>query len=139
LAACVAFLSLNGWSLTAQEDEAANFVLRVAEGRFSKEDAQQWIEQNVRPRPSFELREFFAQLNYSVLYEKFDSIAAGGPSERKMSMLEAGQAIPAVTQANIGAMHAEEHGDEQSAMILRQHAMLLTAMYRLAEDSGYEW
>jgi len=53
-------------------------------------------------------------------------------------MMEAGSAVPAVQQANLGALAAETSGDALRAGILRQHAMLLTAIYRIAEDMGYE-
>ena len=134
-----AFLRMNGWNLTATEEAAYDLVIAVAERRITKIDLAQWIESNVRPRPSMELREFLHRLDYQTLSSVFSAIAAGPPSERVASIQEAAQAIPAIDQANIGALTAEDRGDAQSATILRQHSMLLTAIYRIAEDMGYEW
>lgn len=136
---CVAFLRLNGWSLTASEDAAYDTVIAVAESRLPKDGISAWIEGNVRPRPSLELREFLRALDYSTLASVFGAIAAGPTPERVATIREAAEAIPAIDQANIGALAVEQSGDDQSAVILRQHSMLLTALYRIAEDMGYEW
>lgn len=69
----------------------------------------------------------------------FEGIAAGPVVERVATMMEAGESIVAIHQANVGAMAAEAVGDHSSATILRQHAMLMTALYRIAEELGYEW
>lgn len=139
LAACIVFLRMNGWNLAASEDAAYATVLDVAQSSTSKEEAADWLLRNVRARISLELRDFFQRLDYTTLEAVFGAIAAGETQERVATILEAGYAIPAISQANIGAVAAEEGGDAASAQVLRQHAMLLTAMYRIAEDMGYEW
>ncbi len=139
LAACVVFLRLNGWEIHVPDLEAADQILAVAEGRIDKAALAEWIAARARPRASMELRDFFRQVDYGKLAAMFEGIAAGPSAERVASMMEAGESIIAVHQANIGAMAAEAGGDHGSAAILRHHAMLMTALYRLAEEMGYEW
>jgi tetrahydromethanopterin S-methyltransferase subunit F len=132
-------LRINGWNLVASEDAAVAIVLDVATSNTSKADVADWLLQNVRERTSLELRDFFQRLDYATLETIFSGIAAGQTPEQVATIIEAGIAIPAVAQANIGAMAADDAGDLRAAEILRQHAMLLTAIYRIAEDMGYEW
>ena len=139
LAACITFLRLNGWNLAASEDEAFATVCDVAQSIKSKDDVARWLLENVKERSSLELRDFFQHLNYTTLETIFGGIAAGQTPEQVATIIEAGHAIPAVSQANIGAVAAEIAGDVASAQILRQHSMLLTAIYRIAEEMGYEW
>lgn len=139
LAALYTFLGLNGWRLTATQDAAAEAILRVAAGAMQKEALALWIEQSVNARPALELREFFARVDYNILAATFHALSAGPIEERVVTIQEAEQAIPSITAANLGAMHAEESGNSQAGTILRQHSMLLTALYRIAEDMGYEW
>lgn len=139
LAAMFQFLGLNGWLLRAPQDEAANTILSVAEGTLDKAGLAEWIEANVNARSSMELREFFARVDYQVLATTFQGLNAGPPEERFATIREAERVIPSITAANIGAMRAEEVGNQEVVTILRQHSMLLTALYRIAEDMGYEW
>jgi death-on-curing protein len=139
LSVCITFLRMNGWNLAASEDAAYATVLEVAQAAKSKEEVADWLLRNSRPRASIELREFFQRLEYTTLATVFSAIAAGPTPERVATIIEAGHVIPAISQANIGAVAAEESGDNASAHVLRQHAMLLTAIYRIAENMGYEW
>lgn len=137
--ACAAFLFLNGWELVSADNVTAEQIVAIAENRLDKTQFERWLMEHCRPRPSNELRDFFAGLRYEQLATKFSSLGAGSVPERIASILEASQAMPAVHEANLGAMAAEQAGDALSATILRQHSLLLTAMYRIAEDAGYEW
>jgi death-on-curing protein len=139
LATCIVFLRLNGWHLVAPQEAVLEFVLQVAEGTKSKDEIPPWIEAHVRPRPSLELRDFFRHLNYHTLASVFGSISAGAINERTATMLEAALSIPAINEANLGALEAEGKNEDELARILRQHSMLLTAIYRIAEELGYEW
>jgi hypothetical protein len=114
-------------------------VLDVAQAAKQTDDVADWLRSNARARVSFELRDFFQRLDYVTLETVFGAIAAGGAPERVATIIEAGSAIPAISQANIGAAAVEEKNDTASAQIRRQHSMLLTAIYRIAEDMGYEW
>jgi len=53
--------------------------------------------------------------------------------------MEAAKAIPAIHEANLGAANVEQAGNQESATILRAQSQLLTAIYRIAQDMGYEW
>jgi death-on-curing protein len=140
LASCISFLRMNGWNLAASEDAAFATELDVAKSVILKDELANWLLHNSRPRISFELRDFFQRLDYGTLGTVFGGIAAGQASERVATIIEAGRVvIPAISQANIGAVAAEEGGDITSAQVLRQHSMLLTAIFRIAEDMGYEW
>jgi death-on-curing protein len=139
LAACIAFLRINGWNLAASEDATVTTILEIARSAKTKEEAGDWLQANSRGRVSIELREFFQRLDYATLATVFGAINAGQTSERVATILEAGTSIPAIAQANLGAVAAQQGGDLSSAEILRQHSMLLTAIYRIAEDMGYEW
>ncbi len=139
LATMVVFLRLNGWELNAPGLLAADRILAVADGSVGKDSLAAWIQSACRPRPTVELRDFLRNLDYARLATTFASIAAGPVEERVQTMMEAGVSVPAVHQATLGALAAETAGDVVSAGILRQHAMLLTALYRIAEDMGYEW
>ncbi len=139
LAACIVFLRFNGWNLAVSEDAAYDTVLEVAQSSKSKQEIADWLLRNTRARVRLELRDFFHRLDYTTLATVFGAIAAGKTPEQVATIVEAGHGIPAISQANIGALAAEEGGDSASAKVLRQHAMLLTAIYRIAEDMGYEW
>lgn len=139
LMCCGAFLRMNGWNLTAEGTAAADVVLQLVEGSVTREEFATWLENNSHPRPSLELRDFFASLDYRVLGSMFGAIAAGPMQERLATILEAGVNIPAIHAANVGATAADAGGDTASATLLRQHAILLTAIFRIAEDMGYEW
>lgn len=139
LAACVVFLRLNGWELGASEEAAVEAVLNISTDVWNKAKAAEWLESACRPRPSIELRNFFRNLNYQALASTFAGVSAGSVEERVATILEASRAIPGIAEANNGALHAEELGDTQSAAILRTQGQLLTALYRIAEDMGYEW
>jgi death on curing protein len=138
-AACVVFLRMNGWNLISSEEPTYTLVLEVAQSRKSKEELAVWIRHNARARVSCELRDFFQRLDYEILERVFSSIAAGQSPEQVATIVEAGHAIPAIPQANIGALDAEQNGKSEAAYTLRQQAMLLTAIFRIAEDMGYEW
>ncbi len=139
-AAMIAFLSDNGWAFDADADTAEPAILRVASSEMSKEDLTAWLKNNCHEKTRMELREFLARIDIHALAEVFHAIAnPGHRQEQVATYLEAGRAIPAIPQARIGAVHAEESGDSQTAFTLRQHAIVLTALYRIAEDMGYEW
>jgi death-on-curing protein len=139
LAGCIVFLRMNGWNLAVSEDAAYGIMLDVAQGTKSKDEIAKWLLSNSRARVCLELRDFFQRLDYTTLANLFGGIAAGNKPEQVATIVEAAIAIPAISQANIGAVAAEESGDWASAQVLRQHSMLLTAIYRIAEDLGYEW
>ncbi len=138
-AAAVAFLHINGWEVTADQPSAAQVVLDVVAGRCSKQALSDWFQSNSRARPSLELRDFMQQLDFMQVESAFSAVAAGGGEERLASVREAGESIPMIRQASLGAIAAAQAGDQQTALVLDTQALLLTVLYRIAEDSGYEW
>lgn len=136
---CGAFLRMNGWDLRSAETEAATQIVALIEETVDKQGMTKWLSEHCQPRPSLELRDFFALLGYAELSTMFSSLVAGQVPERVATIMEAGEAIPAIDQANQGAVSAERAGKPENARILRHHALLLTAVYRVAEDMGYDW
>lgn len=132
----VVFLRLNGWELGVEDLDAAAVILQVAEGSLSKDDLAQWIADVARPLPSIELRDFLCRLDYSRLAA---AIEAAGSDPSSLTVSRAAAVMPAVHQVRTGVRAAEAAGDGPAASILRQHLSLLTALYLVAEDMGYEW
>jgi death-on-curing protein len=143
-AAMIAFLSDNGWSFDATPDEAEPVILQLAAGALDKPAFTDWARKNIHEKSKMELRDFFARLKYQTIAECLQSgLVHDHPDqahkERFDTMMEAARAIPAIHEANIGAMQAEQAGDQETATILRAQSSLLTATYRIAQDMGYEW
>jgi death-on-curing protein len=143
-AAMIAFLSDNGWSFDASADEAEPVILQLAAGSMDKPTFTAWARKQMHEKPRMELRDFFAALNYQSIAE---FIAAGSVhdspdrahQERLDTMTEAAKAIPAINEANLGAMKSEREGNTIAAAHLHAQSILLTAIYRIAEDMGYGW
>lgn len=143
-AAMIAFLSDNGWSFDPTADEAEPVILALAAGTLDKPAFTDWVRKNVHEKPKVELRDFFADLKYQAIA---DCLQAGllhdhpdlAQKERFDTIMEAARAIPAIHEANLGAVQAEQSGDPQAATILRAQSQLLTAIYRIAQDTGYQW
>lgn len=135
----VAFLRMNGWNLPGSGEVAADQILAMTSGSVDKTAFALWLQAQSVQRPTFELRDFFSALSYSDLAPLLAGMAAGSQDERIATMHEASKAIPAVNQANLGAVAAEAAGDGRSEEIFRHHAYLLAAIYRIGEDMGYDW
>jgi death on curing protein len=143
-AAMIAFLTDNGWRFDATADEAEPAILGLAAGNLDKTNFTKWLRKFAREKQKLDLREFFRQLSYIDIAEFFEaSVAHDNPEqsrkERFDTIMEAAMAIPAINEANIGVVNAEKAGNHESASILRAQSQLLTAIYRIAQDMGYEW
>src|SRR5262249_16339556 len=111
----LAFLADNAWAFDAPLDEAEQTVLALASGTVSTDTLIDWVRKHARAKPSLELRDFMASLTYSRIS---DFLRSGlvDPDEtrahegRFATMLEAAQSIPAINEANLGAMAAESEG-----------------------------
>lgn len=140
LAAMLAFLAKNDWAFDGAEDETEAAIWKLASGATEKAELIQWVQQHSHAKVSFELRHFFSSLSYDSLAQQFRAIAANVTwNETAATVEEAARLIPAARVAWSAAVAAEQAGDNSAASILRQHAILLTAVYRAAEDAGYEW
>lgn len=143
-AAMIAFLSDNGWSFDATADEAEPAIVQMAAGTMAKPAFTEWLAGHVHEKPKMELRDFFATLKYQHIAECLEAgLVHDDPrmahKERFDTMIEAAKAMPAIHEANIAAMRAEQTGDHEAASILRAQSLLLTTVYRIAQDTGYEW
>lgn len=143
-AAMIAFLSDNGWMFCPTVDEAEPVIVQLAAGSLDKAAFTEWITKHVREKPRMELRDFFARLRYQDIAEMLHSgLVHDRPDlahkERIDTMTEASESIPAIHEAILGAVSSEELGNHEAATILRAQSHLLTAIYRIAQDMGYEW
>jgi len=143
-AAMIAFLAENGWSFYANADEAEQAFLALAAGSLEKPAFTDWARKHMHEKPKLELREFFAQLKYQSIAEFLQAgLMHDNPQlahqERFDTMTEAARVIPAINEANLGAVKCQEAGDDNAAAILHAQSHLLTAIYRIAQDMGYEW
>lgn len=144
VAAMIAFLSDNGWSFTATADEAEPVILQLASGALDKPTFTEWVRSHVREKLRIELRDFFSRLSYQRVFAFIESAMLHehpglAQKERFDSMIEAARSISAILEATAGASAAEENGKLESAQNLRSQAILLTAIYRIAQGMGYEW
>ncbi|MBI4568510.1 MAG: type II toxin-antitoxin system death-on-curing family toxin [Planctomycetes bacterium] len=138
-AACVAFLGLNGWELSAPREEATQTMLSLVEGKIDKEAMEKWIVAHSLPRSSLELREFLRDVDFNKLFRFAMAFSAGSEAERRATVNEVIQDIPVVEQFLFAAEKAREESHEGIAGELFGHAFCLIALYRLAEEMGYEW
>ena len=119
-------------------------ILQLAAGSLDKTTFTAWARTQMHEKPKMELRDFFARLKYQTVAEVLQAgLMHDDPNlahkERFDTMVQAARAIPAIDEANLGAMRSSEAGDNESAKILLAQSHLLTAIYRIAQDAGYEW
>lgn len=138
--ACVTFLFLNGWHLTSPDEVTADKVLAIAESRMSKDEFALWLSEHARPRPSLELRDYFAHIDLVKLHDHLQAVVASGSlTEMSASAQEASLSIPAANSLLLAAGELRASGQEEAANRLSHQAALLIALYRIAEEMGYEW
>lgn len=144
LMCCGAFLRINGWNLIAEGTSAADTIVSLVENRIDKAEIAAWLEQNCRQRPSLELRDYFSVLSFSKVREFVRSVVISG-DERELAATrgEACVAVPVIAEflaalddLRSGPLTPEQEGNLK---LLEGNVMLLIALYRIAEDMGYEW
>jgi death-on-curing protein len=143
-AAMIAFLSDNGWSFDASADTAEPVILQLAAGSLEKSEFTDWARKQMHEKPRMEMRDFFSKLTYQTIAECLDAGLVHdnlhlAHQERFDTIMEAAKAIPAIHEANLGALQAEKNLKPEVATGLRAQSSLLTAIYRIAQDMGYEW
>lgn len=140
LLCCGAFLRMNGWDLESEGVQAADAIVELVEGRHDKVSFAEWLKGHTRPRPSLELRDFFHHLRAAHLLEFFRASYGGGPAEIGQTSREAELAIPVLAETfrEIAALQ-QSGGDPRHVDLLKGQLTLLAAVYRIAEDMGYEW
>ena len=142
-AAMIAFLSDNGWSFDATADEAEPVILQMAAGSLDKLAFTDWARKQMHEKPKMELRDFFEKVDGEKIIQVMEAIASSsGPTagnEINRTWEEAMAAIPAIAMLEHLAKQARAKGNEQAAMYWYDRLYVLIALYRIAEDMGYEW
>ncbi|HMQ14771.1 MAG TPA: type II toxin-antitoxin system death-on-curing family toxin [Phycisphaerae bacterium] len=143
-AAMIAFLSDNGWAFNAAADEAEPVIRQMAAGSLDKSAFTEWLRQNMHEKPKMELREFFEKADGDMLWEKMKAIVAPydsptGKEEIYRTWQEAKTPIPAIARFDQWAEEARRRNDEQACKYWTDRIYVLIALYRVAEDMGYEW
>lgn len=138
--AAVLFLHLNGWEFVARQDMATQMMLSVASGQADKAALADWFAHSARPRPSYELRDFFRATTMETVMSAVQSMMSSGrSSEVQATLAEASEAMPIIGWLTTAADEAERAGDDSQARTWRDYSVLLTVFFRNAEDAGYDW
>lgn len=139
LAAMAVFLHMNGWDLTVQDLEAADQILGIATGTIDKDGLDSWLYKNCRPRSTQELRDFFASVSWERFLEQFTAFSAGNSEkEINQSTQEARAHMPFLIGLDNMAEDLKQT-DEPAQLLFMGATVTLTALFRIAEDMGYEW
>ncbi len=139
LACCVAFLRMNGWNLASEREDAADRVLDLTEGRLDKAGFALWLSGHCRERPTLELRDFLQSLDPQAYYRHLESMLAGSHAERMATLEDAARTLPIVEFFLRHHAVAVEKGHDAAASNSLLNAITMAALFRLAEDMGYEW
>jgi death-on-curing protein len=143
VAAMVVFLSDNGWKLDVLPDEAEPVVLRLASGKMSKPEFEEWARRHARELPKMELRDFFSRINPAEFNRRFLSLlpaetgAKVGELQRRAS--EAAIAMPLLSNLMDEQAASRDAQDEREWERITMLAVGILTLHALAEDMGYEW
>lgn len=134
------FLRMNGWDLITGDPCAANLILELVERRRPKQWLSDRLVEHSRPRPSLELRDFFADITYEADLEALQSLAATHRLEEfNMALADAVDSMPALDRLARAFSAYLDNGDRARAMHAGTQIIVYLRLYRLAEDMGYEW
>ncbi len=137
---CVgAFLRMNGWDLSSTGTDAADALLSLIAGDLDKDSFAAWLEDHCKPRPSMEMRDFFALFTPGSDRDFIEASGAGRGPEHLASYLEAAQAMPVIHHLMERATQLKDEGNEIASVAFASRVQLLVAIYRIAEDMGYDW
>jgi death-on-curing protein len=136
LAAMIAFLTENGWSLDADRDDAFSTVMSLAAGELGKDALTEWVRRNSHRKAGLELRELFGAMIPDAVRETQAAIDRSPPIEVAASVHEASGAMPLLAER---LRVSESAPDERLRTAALGQAVLLLCIYRVAEDLGYEW
>jgi death on curing protein len=142
-AAMIAFLVDNGWVFEATADEAEPVILRLAAGELDKDAFAAWASGHMREKPKMELREFFAEVRMPAIQGHYASVLAGmkhgTPAEVLATHVEVAKAIPLYMDYARAASECLNAGDREGFDEFCRLFSFLAALYRVAEEMGYEW
>lgn len=138
-AAMVAFLVDNGWAFEAEPSEAERMIISVAAGLSGKADLTEWVHRHSREKRRLDIGDLFRSLTPEHLLEMSDGMSRSSKSEHDATIAEACRAIPIMRHLDSCLGEAADAGDTRRCDRLLGAIMILTAVYRIAEDQGYEW
>lgn len=138
-AAMIQFLSDNGWAFDATADEAEPVILDLAAGRLDKVRLAEWVGRHVHEKPTLELRDFFAMFSSGADHDWLGAFLAGDKNEKDATLDEAVRAIPVIRHLRDRADALIKSGEVDAARLFFARVSVLIAIFRLAEDMGYEW
>ncbi len=137
-AAMRVFLHQEGFHLRVPSNEAVDALVGLIEGQWTKAELAAWIEQRSFARCKMDLRDFFLDLSYEELQSKLVAIAdswrSGGAVELTAIVNDASTAIPALGPLALG--HQADRASNEQAI---HYIQLFCAIYRIAEEKGYDW
>lgn len=98
------------------------------------------IPQPGKPKKRLDMRDFFARFNDAAFIGQIESMVnAGSQAEVNQTTREAAQAIPLLKNVLEQKRQAAAAGDGEREKLWLGASIQLIAIYRLAEDMGYEW
>ncbi len=135
------FLRMNGWDLSSEGTAAADAILAVVDGTMSKEALTEWFRASSRERPRFELRDFFSHVTHAMLREAQKASVVMGKRKQEFdaSLDEAEQALPLLRGIREEAAQHFLAGRQEDLAKCGVEMSILMHLYRIAEDSGYQW
>lgn len=141
--AAVTFLRMNGWNLEASQDDSTQTMLKIAKGEMKKNEIAAWLESNSRERPRIELRDFFSAISEEQFLAAFNLLSPDAPGSGQESVVvtldECRDAISFTELLANLLVHATETGNEADRLNALISLKTIGALYRIAEDMGYEW
>jgi len=140
LMCCGGFLRMNGWDLDSDGESAADAIVALVTDQWDKARMEGWLQANCRERTSFELRDFFAMADGAKYKMLVKSMQAARLVETLASVNETATAMPFASEL-VSVLNdlAESERQTDLGQGALNDLLLLTALYRLAEDMGYEW
>lgn len=118
-------------------------MIALVTDQIDKQEFAAWLETHCRIRPAFELRDYFGEISLASILEaasKFQFDAGNTPAELIATLAEAEPSMPVVAdlQELISPFSEGESIDPSKSVLIRDLKTFL-ALYRIAEDMGYEW
>ena len=144
LMCCGAFLRMNGWDLVSEGEQAADAIISLVTGSIDKAGFARWLDEHCRARVSYELRDFFAVASMAEVAERAElfHVSAGNTPQQFVAAVEdAAMAMPIVADlaAHVQVLDADGKHESAARRDLGRDLKTFLALYRLAEDMGYEW
>jgi hypothetical protein len=121
---------------------AADAILELIAASMDKASFANWLAANCRARVSMELRDFMQAITLELLIdtaETFHVDRGATPDSLGATVNEAATAIPLVRDLFRACCEMWDTAGEQERVSAIDNLKTLTALYRIAEDMGYEW